>query len=149
VALVELYEVDPAIGRTLNLSTRGRVRADGGLLIGGVVVSGPGPKRLLVRAIGPTLDLFGVSATLPDPVLTIFSGSTALATNDDWGSTIAAQATAADVAAAAAKVGAFGLPADSRDSALLLTVAPGAYTVQVEGKANAEGIILFEIYEVP
>jgi hypothetical protein len=150
IALAELYEIDPGVGRTLNLSTRGRVRAgDEGMLIGGVVVSGPSPKRLLVRAVGPTLGLFGVSATLPDPVLTVFSGSAPLATNDNWGTTAASAASAADIASAAAKVGAFALPTGSLDSAVLTTVPPGAYTIQVAGKARAEGVILFEIYEVP
>ncbi|MBI5693296.1 MAG: CotH kinase family protein [Verrucomicrobia bacterium] len=149
VALAELYEADANTGRTVNLSTRGSVRAGEGLLIGGVVVSGPGPKRLLIRAVGPTLEMFGVGSTLPDPVLTLFSGSTVVARNDDWSATAANAPTGSEVASAASTVGAFALPAASRDSALLLTVAPGAYTVQVEGKANAEGVILFEIYEVP
>jgi hypothetical protein len=149
VALAEVYELDSAIGRTINLSTRGRVLAGEGLLIGGVVVSGPAPKRLLVRAVGPTLGVFGVGGPLLDPVLTVFSGSAGLATNDDWETISGTGATAAAVAEAAARVGAFALPAGSRDSAVLVTVPPGAYTVQVAGKGSAEGVILFEIYEVP
>ena len=68
VALAELYETDTDVGRTINLSTRGLVRAGDGILIGGVVVRGPGPKRLLVRAIGPTLGGFGV------PIITVDGG---------------------------------------------------------------------------
>ena len=147
VALAELYEIESETGRTLNLSTRGFVQAGEGLLIGGVVVRGPGPKRLLIRAIGPTLGGFGVAGTLADPVLTIFSGQTVVAANDDWGATGAT--VAANISAAAASVGAFALPADSKDAALLLTLAAGPYTVQITGKAGAQGVILLEIYEVP
>ncbi len=147
VGLAEIYEVDAAIGRTINLSTRGVVRAGEALLIGGVVVRGPGPKRLLVRAIGPTLASFGVTTALDDPLLDVFSGATRVATNDDWGTRIGNAATAAEVAAASRTVGAFPLPDNSRDAALLVTLPEGAYTAQITGKA-AEGVILLEIYEV-
>ena len=151
VALVELYEVDSGVGRTLNLSTRGLVRSGDELLIGGVVVRGPGPKRLLIRAVGPTLGTFGVAGALADPVLTLYSGANIVATNDDWGARTgtAAAATVAEVTAASAAVGGFALPADSRDAILLLTLAEGAYTAQIAGKAGASGVILLEIYEVP
>ena len=147
VALAELYEIESDTGRTLNLSTRGFVQAGEGLLIGGVVVRGPGPKRLLIRAIGPTLGGFGVAGTLADPVLTIFSGQAVVAANDDWGASGAT--VAANISAAAASVGAFALPSDSKDAALLITLPAGPYTVQVTGKAGAQGVILLEIYEVP
>ena len=151
VGLAELYEIDSGVGRTLNLSTRGLVRAGDELLIGGVVVQGPGPKRLLIRAIGPTLGGFGVAGTLPDPVLTIFSGTNIMATNDNWGTRtgVAAVTTTAEVTAASAAVGAFALNAASLDSVLLLTLPQGAYTAQIAGKAGASGVILLEIYEVP
>ena len=152
VGLAELYEVDAGVGRTLNLSTRGLVRAGDEVLIGGVVVRGPGPKRLLIRAIGPTLGGFGVDGTLPDPVLTIYNGAgTEVATNDDWGTRTgtAATATPAEVSAASAAVGAFALVAGSKDAVLLLTLPEGAYTAKIAGKASASGIILLEIYELP
>lgn len=149
VALVELYEVDAAVGRTLNLSTRGLVRSGEGLLIGGVVVRGPGPKQLLIRAVGPTLGSFGVGSTLADPVLNVFSGDRVLAANDDWGTPATGAATPAAIAAAAASVGAFALPSGSRDAAMLITLPAGGYTLQVTGKASAEGVILLEVYEVP
>jgi hypothetical protein len=152
VGLAELYEIDPGIGRTLNLSTRGLVRAGEELLIGGVVVRGPAPKRLLIRAIGPTLGAFGVADPLADPVLTVFNGAGAqVATNDDWNTRTgaAAVATAPEVAAAAAAVGAFGLGPDTKDAALLLTLAEGPYTAQIAGKGAASGVVLLEIYEVP
>ncbi len=152
VSLAEVYEIDSGVGRTLNLSTRGLVRpGDDGLLIGGVVVRGPGPKRLLIRAVGPTLISFGLAGALPDPVLTLFSGATVVATNDNWGTRTgaAASTTTAEITAASAAVGAFPLAATTLDSVLLLTLPEGAYTAQVTGKGTATGVILFELYEVP
>lgn len=142
--LAELYELDDN-GRTMNLSTRAQVRGDDGVLIGGFVVQGPAYQRVLLRAVGPTLAALGVSTPLADPVLTLFSGNRVVATNDRW----AKQPSAAAVYRAAADVGAFPLPAEGEDAALLVTLPPGAYTVQVEGKAGAEGVALLEIYAVP
>jgi hypothetical protein len=149
VALVELYEIDPTIGRTLNLSTRGVVRAGEGLLIGGIVVRGPGPKRILIRAIGPTLGTFGVGSALADPVLTLFNGATRIASNDDWATPAGTTATVSELSAAATTVGAFALTNNSRDAVLLLTLPEGGYTAQVTGKGTAEGVILLEAYELP
>ena len=125
-------------------STRARVRTGEGLLIGGFVVRGPAYKRMLIRAIGPTLRTFGVGDVLLDPVLRIFSGQNVIASNDDWSSS-----NGSVVAAASASVGAFALPAGSKDAALLVTLPPGPYTVEVSGKGNTEGVALLEIYEVP
>jgi hypothetical protein len=99
---------------------------------------------MLIRAVGPTLSLFGVGNALADPILTIFSGQKIVATYDRWQSDQAAA-----ISAAAASVGAFNLTANSQDAALLITVAPGAYTVEVKGKGDTEGIALLEIYEIP
>jgi hypothetical protein len=144
LALVELYELD-ANGRTVNLSTRARVRTGDGALIGGFVVQGPASKRMLLRAVGPTLAAFGVSDALLDPVLTIYAGPTVVATNDRWES--------ADnlpgVIAATRTAGAFNLTAASEDAVLLVTLPPGGYTVEVRGKDNAEGVALLEIYDIP
>jgi len=144
VALAELYELDEN-GRTVNLSTRARVRSGDGVLIGGFVVEGPAYKRMLVRAVGPTLAAFGVSNALSDPILTIYSGQSIVATNDRW--TVGENVTA--LTAASAGAGAFSLAANSEDAALLLTLRPGPYTVEVKGKDGGEGVALLEIYEIP
>lgn len=154
IALAELYEVDSGIGRTLNLSTRAVVRANSteGALIGGIVARGPAPKRLLIRAVGPTLASFGVNGVLADPVLTLLQGSTRIAGNDDWGTPAGTTATATEIAAAASTVGAFPLLNGSRDAALLITLPTtpaGDYTAQVTGKSTTDGIILLEVYELP
>jgi len=144
LALAELYELDTN-GRTVNLSARARVRADDGALIGGFVVQGPAYKRMLLRAVGPTLAAFGLTGALRDPVLTVYSGQNAVATNDRWD----AADNAAAVVTATRNAGAFALGSGSEDAALLITLPPGAYTVEVKGKNNTEGVALLEIYEVP
>ncbi len=145
VGLVEIYTLNDS-GRTLNLSTRARVRGGEGLLASGFVVQGPAYKRMLIRAAGPALHAFGLNDALADPVFNVYSGQTVVATNDDWSSVTA---DAKIIAAAAKSVGAFELADGSQDAALLITLPPGTYTVEVRGKADAEGIALLELYEVP
>ncbi|MBL9203028.1 MAG: CotH kinase family protein [Opitutaceae bacterium] len=144
LGLAELYELDGA-GRTVNLSTRARVRSGAGVLVGGFVVQGPAYQRMLIRAVGPTLGAFGVAGALRDPVLTVYSGSNAVATNDRWG----AASNLAAVTAATTRAGAFQLAGGSEDAALLVTLPPGPYTVEVKGKAGAEGVALLELYAIP
>ncbi|HWA09944.1 MAG TPA: immunoglobulin domain-containing protein [Opitutaceae bacterium] len=147
VVLVEVYDAgDPpsaSLGpKLVNISSRGRVGTDDEILIAGIIVGGNAPKKVLVRAVGPGLAQLGVSGTLADPVLTIFSGSTPISQNDDWGGEAA-------VTAVANAVGAFPIAADSRDACLLITLAPGTYTAQVRGKSGTTGIVLVEVYDVP
>ena len=144
LGLAELYELD-SNGRTVNLSTRAQVRAGDGALFGGFYVQGPAYKRMLIRAVGPTLEVFGVSGVLRDPMLTLNSDQGVLATNDRW----EAAENAAAIGAASQSVGAFSLAANGEDAALLVTLKPGPYTVKVEGKGGSEGVALMEIYEVP
>ncbi len=144
VGLAELYELDSS-GRTTNLSTRAQVGAGSEVLIGGFVIQGTAFKRILVRAIGPTLESFGVAGALRDPILTIYNGQTVVATNDRWESV----SNLAAVNAATQAVGAFKLVSNSADAALLITLPPDAYTVKVSGKNDTTGVALLEVYEVP
>ncbi len=143
VALVEAYEVgaNPAT-RLSNLSARAQVGTGGDVLIAGFVVGGEGARTVLVRAIGPGLAAFGVTGFLVDPRLDVYRGTTVLQTNDNWGG-------AAALSAAFARVGAFALPANSRDAVLQLTLQPGAYSAQISGIGGATGEALVEVYEVP
>ncbi len=145
-ALAEIYRAGPVDGaaRLVNIATRGGVSA-GSPLVGGFVVSGNAPKRVLVRAVGPGLAAFGVGGVLANPRLAVFAEARMLAENDDWNLGDAA----ADVAAAGRAAGAFALAAGSRDAALVLTLLPGAYTAQVSGVAATSGTALVEIYELP
>lgn len=122
----------------LNLSTRATLVADQPVTVG-FVVQGTILRRVLVRAIGPSLAQFGVSNVTPTTSLAVVSRDRVIATNDGWGG-------APELSAVFTSVGAFGLPAGSRDSAVVLTLAPGDYTVQVRGGAGAE--VLVEVYLV-
>ncbi len=127
--------------RLINLSTRAETNVGGDVLTSGFTI-GPGTnKTILIRAIGPSLQQFGVPNVLPDPRLDLFAGQTVIQSNDNWNS--------AD-ASAFASVGAFGLAAGSKDAALVATLAPGGYTVQVSGAAGsaAKGVALIEVYEI-
>ncbi len=151
VALAEIYDASPNPGaeyqRLLNISTRGEVTAGEGALIGGFVVTGNAPKRLLVRGVGPGLAAFGVSGVLADPRLRVFRQAELLGENDNW-STVPAEA--AVTAGAARDAGAFALPPGSRDAAVILTLAPGAYTAQVTAAdGTGTGTALIELYELP
>ena len=146
MALAEIYDAAAAgsAAQLLNVSTRGNVGAGAAALIGGFVVAGNTPQRVLVRAIGLTLQSFGVQGALADPRLTVYRDSTIVAENDNWGGADTAAVLAAQLA-----VGAFPLPAGSKDAVLLLTLAPGAYTAQVSGVGAGEGVALVEIYQAP
>ncbi len=144
IALAEIYDVDPAAGaRLINVSARAQVGTGGSILIAGFTLSGNLEKRILIRGIGPTLgSVFGVPESLANPRLDLFRGATALSGNDDWGGTAALRT-------AFAQVGAFTLVDSSRDAAMLLTLQPGSYTVQLTGVSSTTGVGLIEVYELP
>ncbi len=147
VALVEFYDVTsgPSGGTLLNVSTSARVGTGDEVLIPGLVLRGDGTRRLLVRAVGPTLADYDVDGVLPDPHMTLVKDGQVLATNDDWG-----QGTdVAEIKAVGAAVGAFPLPDQSRDAVLLATVPAGAYSVVLRGVGDSTGIALLEVYLVP
>ncbi len=102
---------------------------------------------MLVRAVGPPLGAapFNVPGVLAQPVGTLFSGAQAVASNAAWNSAT----NAAAIRDTARTVGAFALTEGSRDSALLVTLSPGAYTIQVAGANATTGLALVEVYEVP
>ena len=145
IALTEIYDTDTsADSRLINVSARMNVTAGEGTLIAGFVIAGNAPRTVLIRGVGPTLSAFAVAGVLADPTITVFSGATTVATNDNWGT---GASTAAQLTATAAQVGAFALVAGSRDAAVLLTLQPGMYTVQVTGVGNTTGVALLEVYD--
>lgn len=154
VGLVEVFELpedDPPAdaARLVNLSTRAFVGTGQNILIPGLVLRGDGaggPQPLLVRAVGPGLADFSVGGTLARPQLKVFDAAGRLvAENIGWQSAPQREA----LVAAGARAGAFPLAANRADSALLLTLAPAAYTLQVSGADGGSGIVLVEIYAVP
>lgn len=146
IALAEVYDTEANVGGTqlVNLSTLGFVGTGENALTAGFVVSGDAPKRVLVRAIGPGLAAFGVGDPLPDPQVGLVPLGRAepLATNDDWPGN-------AELTAAFRAVAAFALTPGSKDSALVATLEPGAYTVvvsSVDGRTTGQALV--EIYDL-
>lgn len=131
------------VGAVINLSSRGLV-SPGRPLVGGFVVQHQA-RTILVRGIGPTLTAFGVTQPLANPILTIYKGNVPHDINDDWGARFDATTTVA----VSARVGAFALPAGSRDAALVIELSPGAYTAHVASADSASGEALVEIYITP
>jgi hypothetical protein len=148
VGLVEIYEVDgeTSAPRLINLSTRAQLGAGENAVFAGFYVRGPNPERILIRAVGPTLQDHGIQRPATDPVLTLYANGSTIAVNDSWEQINAG----AEIASAAARSGAFPLRTNSRDAALLVTLTPGLYSIQVEeGSPVRDGIVLVEVYRVP
>lgn len=146
LVIAELYDATPNGGftattpRLVNVSV---LKHLGTGMTAGFVVGGATARNVLVRAVGPTLGAapFGVPGVVADPQLALFSGQTKIAENDNW--------SGAALSAAFGQVGAFALPAGSKDAALLVNLQPGNYTVQVSGTGGTSGVALIEVYEAP
>ncbi len=146
IVLVEAYDRDdPGTGsaRLTNVSARNQVGTGANVLVAGFVIGGNGNKTLLIRGVGASLGNFGLSGVLADPQLVIkANGSeTPVASNDNWNND-------ATIASTSSTLGAFAL-SSTADAALIVTLAPGAYTATVSGVNETTGIALVEIYEVP
>ncbi len=150
VALMEVYDATPAgkyvagtSPRLVNLAARVEVGTGAGSAAG-FVIRGSSALTVLIRASGPALASFGLTGTLPDPDLTLDPATgAAIATNTAWGGST-------EISTAAVSVGAFAWgTASSHDSALLITLPPGAYTANVVGASGDTGVALIEVYEVP
>jgi hypothetical protein len=139
-ALVELYDVDQLVNARLsNISTRGFVGTDNGVIIGGFIVSPGDSVNVVVRGLGPTLTKFGVTNALQDPTLSLRNANgTEIASNDNWWDTQRAELQAVGRA-----------PPDDHESAIKQTLTPGNYTVIERGNNNTTGVGLVEVYKVP
>ena len=130
-----------ATGNTLlNISTRASAGTGQNVLIGGFILGeGDGPKRVIVRAIGPSLAAAGVTAALADPSLQLVdSTGQVLATNDDWMSGTQAQEIIETTLA----------PSDPKESAIIASLGPGAYTATVNGAKGTQKIALVEVFDL-
>jgi hypothetical protein len=124
----------------LNISTRLTVGGDHGVGIGGFIVTGSEPKKVILRAIGPSLGGSGLANFLADPVLELHGGAAEglISTNDNW----------RDDAVSAAELAATGLaPGNDNESAIVVTLPPGQYTAVIRGKEAAAGVALVEVYD--
>jgi hypothetical protein len=138
VALFELYDLDAAGSHLINISTRGKVGIGENVVIGGFIIGGDQPTKVLVRAIGPSLAKSGVSNALMDPRLELHgpTGSLIFA-NDNWRSPQQQQIAASGIP-----------PTDNREAAIIATLQPGHYTAIVRGGGNATGVALVEVYNL-
>ena len=140
VGLVEVYDGNQAAdARLANISTRGFVRTGSNVMIGGFILSG-GSNRVALRAIGPSLSQAGLSPVLADPRLELFdSNGTPLIANDDWQSD----------PTSAAQLSGLGLaPQDVKESAIVASLPPGAFTAILAGQDGGTGLGLVEVYSV-
>jgi hypothetical protein len=131
------------LSRLGNLATRGAAGGNRGALIGGLVIGGGEAKRMLLRAVGPGLNGFAVPGSMPQPILTAFDFTgRSISSSAGW-------ADAPEIAAAARSVGAFALQPGSRDAAVVTTLQPGSYTVDIQPSAGTPaGVALFEAYDL-
>jgi glucose/arabinose dehydrogenase len=141
VALAEVYDLNESADSQLAaISTRAQVGIGADVLIGGFITGSKiGATRIAVRALGPTLQQFGIVNPLPDPTLELHDANGALlASNDNWQSD----------PSQAALITSYGLaPPNNLESAIAISLAPGPYTAIVAGKNNQTGIGLVEIYD--
>ena len=134
IGIVEGYDLDRSVdSKFSNIATRGRVQSGDDVMIGGLIVLGDTPQKVLVRAIGPSLAIEG---KLGNPTLELVDGNGAtLATNDNW-----RDAQEADIQATSIP------PSDDLESAILATLAPAPYTAIIRGAGDSTGVALVEVY---
>jgi len=138
IGLVDVYQLDASTSVFQNLSTRGLVGSGDNVLIGGLIIGNGEPPVIVLRAIGPTLSSFGITQPLQDPTLELRDANGALiAFNNDWNDD-----TPTAVKATLLK------PSDSRESAIVASLAAGNYTAIVRGKNGTTGVALVEAYRL-
>jgi hypothetical protein len=130
---------NPTPGSLGNIATRVRVETGENVLIGGFIVTGNAPEKVVVRARGPSLTAAGVPGALGDPVIELYSqGGTLVAQNDDW-----------KTGPNMAEIQSAGLaPSNDKESALLAVLPPGGYTVIVRGANNTTGVAIVEGFDL-
>ena len=124
--------------QAVNLSTRMRVQSGDDVAIGGFIIMGADAKRVLLRAIGPSLGSAGVPDALTDPIMELH-GPVGFSTmrNNDWRETQEKEIQATGLA-----------PTNDLESAIIVTLAPGSYTAIVRGNNNTSGVALVEVYDI-
>jgi hypothetical protein len=148
VALVEVYDLNPGAGSTLdNISTRSFVQTSDNVMIGGFIVQGSGAKRVIIRAIGPELTQYGITNALANPTLELHDGSGAIiGSNDDWQTTILGGIIGSSQVSDIQNSG--HAPTDTSESAIIANLAPGNYTAIVRSVSNTAGVGLVEVYDL-
>jgi hypothetical protein len=132
--------VGPQSARLQNISTRSQVGTGPGVLIGGFIITGSEPKRVLLRGRGPSLSASGISDPLHDPEIELFNNAsnTPISSNDNWQSPQKTEIEATGLA-----------PSNPLESALVVTLAPGGYTVILHDKdTSAARLGIVEVFDV-
>jgi phospholipase/lecithinase/hemolysin len=138
--LIEVYDLAPGTSSTLgNVSTRGYVGTGDDVMIGGLIVGSGESPIVVLRALGPTLALAGITEPLLDPTIELHDeNGDVLASNDNWKDGQPQSVIATQLA-----------PGDNRESVIVAFAAPGHYTAVVRGKDNTTGVALVEAYRLP
>ena len=137
VGLVEAYDFDTAsTAKLANIATRGFVNTDDNVMIGGFIIGGTEPAKILVRAIGPSLIPF-VQGALQATTLELHDANGGVISNDGWRSTQESEIQATTIP-----------PTNDNEAAILATLVPGNYTAIVRGKNNTTGIAVVEAYNL-
>lgn len=137
----QVFRVAAIASQPLNISVRARVETGNGVLISGFINTGTAPKKVILRALGPSLQQSGITDALADPVLELHGGDGSLITsNNNWKDNTAQQQleiTGNQLA-----------PPNDLESAIVATLPPGTYTAVVSGQGNTTGVGLVEVYDV-
>ncbi len=139
--LVEAYEIDSNSTRLVNISTRGRVLSQDEPMIGGLITQGGGAKKVIIRALGPSLGvgINAVAGALADPVLELRDGSgNLLAVNDDWGTSTQLSEI----------LGSTIPPVNPLESAIVANLGAGNYTAIVRSSNGTSGVALVEVFDL-
>jgi hypothetical protein len=140
--------VAPSRGVVLgNISTRAFVQTGENVMIGGFIVQGTGPKRVIIRAIGPELTQYGIADALGNPRLELHNGTGALiASNDNWQTTILGGIITSNQVSDIQNSG--RAPTAASESVIIADLQPGNYTAIVSGVNNTAGVGLVEVYDL-
>jgi hypothetical protein len=136
LASAELYGPQSPSAQLLNVATRLKVLTGDNVLIGGFIITGTDPKKVLILGVGPSLSQY-FSGSLADPTLELYQGNTLLQMNDNWKSD-----QQAEVEATGAQ------PSNELESAIVRTLDPGSYTAILRGKGDATGIGVVQAYDL-
>jgi hypothetical protein len=147
VGLVEVYDLSPDSNSILgNISTRSLQTGDN-VMIGGLIVQGTQPKRVIIRAIGPELTQYGIPNVLANPTLELHDSTGALiASNDNWQNTIIGGIITSDQHLDIRQSG--HAPGSPLESAIIADLPAGNYTAIVRGVSNMTGVALVEVYDL-
>jgi hypothetical protein len=139
VGLVEVYDLDRTVNSKLaNISTRGFVQTGDNVMIGGFITVGPTSKKVIVRAIGPSLASAGISNPLQDPALELRDiNGTLIASNDNWKDSQRTEIQATGIS-----------PSNDLESAIVRILTPNNYTAIVRGVNDTTGVALVEVYDL-